>query len=182
MDLEKNMTDKMLDLFHQKKYNIPESEIHPLIETFEKMKKIILSVDQKTAVINAITNKFFIIYGFPGTGKSTIVECILFLFNKLNKEKNHNRNYKHEEDDDDDDEDEEHDEEGQQVVFSKVAKYPEPKNISILAPTGLAYINLSNKCSMSSFNKDITTDNKHIFWMSVLVHFFGQGLFENDQK
>lgn len=157
MGLEKKMTDKMLDIFHQKNYNIDSECIMEEIGLFETNKQITLSDDQRTAVIQAIANKLFIINGFPGTGKSTIVECILFVFKQLHKKYGNNQGHDDDDDDDEDDSDSVVEQLKNEPIYSKVAKYPDSKNISILAPTGLAYINLANKCSSNiglSFNRD----------------------------
>jgi len=162
LDVEKKMSDLMMDLFYNKKFRINESELLEIITEFEQSKspQLLLSELQKNAVINSILNKFYIINGLPGTGKSTIVECILFVFETLNK-KASNSTDDDEEDYEDDNEDNttiSSDSDEDPIVFIKKCKYPKPKNIGLLAPTGLAYIGLKNKCMKTNppFNMDIS--------------------------
>jgi broad-specificity NMP kinase len=49
-------------------------------------RKYSLDIEQKTAVKNALKNNLSIITGFPGTGKSSIVQCILYVLNTINKD------------------------------------------------------------------------------------------------
>jgi hypothetical protein len=196
LNVEKQMTDMMMEMFYDKKYNISQIKILELVGQFETIKKFTLSEEQKLAVVNSISNKFYIINGFPGTGKSTIVECILFVFKELDKAYGVKHRvqtnlqtlqaqgadldflrFLHTETDDqnimlntkdaceivdsDDDEDvdcnTDADNSSQNAtVYIKKCKYPESKNIAILAPTGLAYIGLQNKCMPETFNKVIS--------------------------
>ena len=197
LNVEKQMTDMMMELFYDKKYNIPQVKILELVSQFETIKRFTLSEEQKTAVVSSITNKFYIINGFPGTGKSTIVECILYVFKELDKafgvkhriatnlqtlqqqgadldflrflhtetsDQDIMLNIKdtHEIEGSDEDEDDvdcntDTDNASQNdSVYMKKCKYPESKNIAILAPTGLAYIGLQNKCMPETFNKVIS--------------------------
>ena len=141
VNLEKNMTDMIMDLFYDKEYNIEESVILLLIQQFEQLENIHMTEEQIKAIKNSIISKFNIILGFPGTGKSTIVKCILFIFSTLSQSKK-NDNDKDNDKDKDNDEDK--------------CKYPTSKNTSILGPTGLAYVGLSSKCGGNHFNKVIS--------------------------
>ena len=55
------------------------------IKVFEKINNIRLHQDQKQAVSTAINSGVSIITGGPGTGKTTIVKCIINIFNQLGK-------------------------------------------------------------------------------------------------
>lgn len=55
------------------------------IEIFEQRNKINLHCDQKDAIKVAINSGVCIITGGPGTGKTTIISCILEIFKMLNK-------------------------------------------------------------------------------------------------
>ena len=55
------------------------------IAEFETKKKIKLHLEQKNAIKLAITQGIAIITGGPGTGKTTIIKCIIDIFDKLNK-------------------------------------------------------------------------------------------------
>ncbi|MBQ7327814.1 MAG: ATP-dependent RecD-like DNA helicase [Clostridia bacterium] len=47
------------------------------VELFEQRNQISLHEEQKNAVVGAINNGVFVITGGPGTGKTTIIKCIL---------------------------------------------------------------------------------------------------------
>lgn len=55
------------------------------ISEYEKINGIILHERQKEAVTAAISNGATLITGGPGTGKTTIIKCIIEIFDKLNK-------------------------------------------------------------------------------------------------
>jgi len=119
-DYEKNLSSTLIDLYSDKQTDIDVDSIDDLILSFEEYKsntedfkkknpgkKYYLDSEQKTAVKNTLTNCLSLITGFPGTGKSSIIECILYILNIINPE----------------------------------------NNVSIMSPTGLAYVNIKNKCS-----------------------------------
>ena len=126
LNIEKNMGDNLIELFYDKNYEIDITIINKYITQFETNSihhRNPFDITQRKAIINSILNKFNIILGFPGTGKSTIIECLIYVFDKLNKI--------HDIDD----------------VTSK--------NISIMAPTGLAYVGLKNKIKSNDISKKI---------------------------
>jgi exodeoxyribonuclease V alpha subunit len=57
-----------------------------IIESFEKENKMELDSAQKNAVKAAVENGAVIITGGPGTGKTTIIKCILDIFKQLDYE------------------------------------------------------------------------------------------------
>ena len=61
------------------------ADIDQDILEFEQKKKIKLHDQQKQAIKTAITEGVVIITGGPGTGKTTIVKCIIDIFKKQNK-------------------------------------------------------------------------------------------------
>ena len=113
IDFEKKLGDKFIEYFSDSYISIGVSihQIEEYITEFENEldkngnRRFRLNPKQRKAVIKSIIRRLSIITGFPGSGKSTIVECILYILCKLNR-------------------------------F---------KNISICAPTGLAYKNLIDK-------------------------------------
>lgn len=59
--------------------------IRKLIQEFEQSTSLSLSDEQREAILTVFTNKVSIITGNPGTGKTTVCKCILYILNKLNK-------------------------------------------------------------------------------------------------
>lgn len=55
------------------------------IKTFEQKRDIVLHDEQKRAIKTAVQEGVAIITGGPGTGKTTIVKCIIDIFKKLKK-------------------------------------------------------------------------------------------------
>ena len=167
LNLEKEMTDQILELFYDKTYLINEEELDIEIHKYELLRgsHFELEPEQKLSIKNTFINKLSIITGFPGTGKSTIINCILYISHKLYKKYNSknitsntillNIDYDTiDYDTDTDDEFEETESNKQYVNFN---------NISILAPTGLAFINCSDHAE-NEFNQDISgTCHKNIY-------------------
>jgi len=52
------------------------------IKDFEKENNIKLADEQREAIIKAVSNGVCVITGGPGTGKTTIIKCIIKIFNK----------------------------------------------------------------------------------------------------
>lgn len=74
-------TLKLLDMYvDQTNYNIDKE-----IELYENMNNIKMHEKQKEAVSLAINNGVSIITGGPGTGKTTIIKCILQIFKSMRK-------------------------------------------------------------------------------------------------
>lgn len=159
--LEKKMSDSMMELFYEKIYAIQETLILDGISSFELLECIELTMEQKTAVIKSITNKFNIILGFPGTGKSTIVKCILYVLNIIYDRRGDIRGDIRGDRQDEIDCEKRVTSCLEEPLYSSVidcSKYPNYKNISLLGPTGLSYVGLAAKCapSINKFNKTIS--------------------------
>jgi len=150
INYEKRLTDMLLDLYYEEKYDVNIEDIKKEIVKFEDKQreglnnKYKLETAQINAVINSITNKINIITGFPGTGKSEIVKCILYVNNALfKKNKNNDKDDISEcevsdlslSNDDYDYEDYDNEDYENECFIN-------PKEISIIAPTGLAFLNI----------------------------------------
>jgi len=183
LEMEREMTDTVMDLFYDIKYEIPSEEIQVEINKFEEKRRFqlnnqsyTLEEEQKNSVFKSIQNKLSIITGYPGTGKTEIVRCITAashnLFHKNSSvskttssgddnasvdnasvdnpfseyEFDDNNNLR-EPDDCDKDNDENNEE---------LNKYVDPKTIALLAPTGLAFLNLQKSIESSNYNDKIS--------------------------
>ena len=62
-----------------------EFDVEEQIADFEKRNNITFHEEQKNAIIGAINNGVFVITGGPGTGKTTIIKCILEIFGSQRK-------------------------------------------------------------------------------------------------
>lgn len=76
---ELGITSKIINLYMQN-YQTINSDIDFDIENFEKINKIDFSSSQKEAIKGAFTNGIEIITGGPGTGKTTIIKCIIDIY------------------------------------------------------------------------------------------------------
>lgn len=83
--LERTIGTTLIDMFHDKGVSTQHSSemISKLIHQYEEEKCITFSEKQVFAIRNAIINQFQVITGYPGTGKSTIVDCILYIHKYL---------------------------------------------------------------------------------------------------
>lgn len=139
LELEKKATDLTMDLFYDIEYDVPIEEINELIESYEVKNNKIFEEDQKNGIIRSIKNKLSIITGFPGTGKTEIVKCILFILSKIAEKYFPELG-------------------GYEKISenSDKKKYWPLKNVSLMAPTGLAYINLHRSLEKNFYNEKIS--------------------------
>jgi exodeoxyribonuclease V alpha subunit len=128
LENEKKITDKTIDMFNDKPFDISIEEIEEEIMDYENKKKFSLEKEQGEAVIKAVANKCTIITGLPGTGKTTIIKCVLEVLNNL---------YKKYGDDLDN-------------------TYVNPQSIGLIAPTGLAFINMKSSQEKTQYNQEIS--------------------------
>jgi len=181
LNLERTMTDMTMDLFYDKEYDIPEEEIRDEINNFEKMRRLeknnpqyCLETEQKESVIKSVKNKLSIITGYPGTGKTEIVCCITHVLNKLHKKHNTTNsinslndttnqtndnpfnNYCYNVSEIMRENDEENDQENDEENDEESNKYVDPKTIGLLAPTGLAGLNLQKSINSKYYNDKIS--------------------------
>ena len=75
------ITKKVINLSIAK-YDELEIDIEEEIEKFENEKNINFASSQKAAICGAVANSIEVITGGPGTGKTTIINCIIEVFEK----------------------------------------------------------------------------------------------------
>ena len=80
---ELSVTKKILTLAFNK-YKDIDLDIYEEIENFQNRNNIKFASSQKEAIKGAVENSVEIITGGPGTGKTTIINCIIQLFEKSN--------------------------------------------------------------------------------------------------
>ncbi|MFL0197338.1 ATP-dependent RecD-like DNA helicase [Clostridium sp. WILCCON 0269] len=80
---ELSVTKKILTLAFNQCKNI-ELDVDKEIKEFEEVNNIEFAISQKEAIKGAVENSVEIITGGPGTGKTTIINCIIQLFEKSN--------------------------------------------------------------------------------------------------
>lgn len=78
-DMEVELGDLLLDLYYNK-INVFSKNIDSYLNSYQKSNDIKLTKQQVKAIENTIKNKFSIICGLPGTGKSTITKVIVDYF------------------------------------------------------------------------------------------------------
>ena len=84
-ELEANTAKGILAVIGaEKKTAISTDEIVRLLFSYESEKQIMLSIEQKSAVVTALTSPMCIITGGPGTGKTAVTDAICSLILKHN--------------------------------------------------------------------------------------------------
>lgn len=73
---------RYLKLLMGREEKIPETQILEKIQQFEREHQIQFSENQRRAVSEAVRRGLVVITGGPGTGKTTIINCILWLLGK----------------------------------------------------------------------------------------------------
>lgn len=81
--IENKMTEYMRNLFAQPKGNNVVESVAARIASYESKHGIHFTKKQRAAIRNAAENSFSIICGLPGTGKSTIADCICAFHEKV---------------------------------------------------------------------------------------------------
>jgi len=81
MDSAKNL----IELISYDEKDDEEIDFNMLISKYEQISHIKLDKTQKEAVISSITSKVSIITGGPGTGKTTIINAIIYILSSIGK-------------------------------------------------------------------------------------------------
>lgn len=85
-EYEKNSSRILVQKLNTVANETDKEKIKTLISKFQETQKITLADRQKEAIEKALENNVAIITGGPGRGKTTILEAIIEIFKKLNKE------------------------------------------------------------------------------------------------
>ena len=169
-NFEKKLTKKLIDMYLDQFTNINYSLIDLYISEFEKYETtpentFCLDSEQKNAIKNMLTHMFSVVTGFPGTGKTSIIKCVLFVINSINQQEliiSNTDDYDINSTDDSDCSSEYTDnsntilEDGHKILNSTTFFN---SDVSIMSPTGIAYINIKKKCSIDDkllFNPKIS--------------------------
>jgi exodeoxyribonuclease V alpha subunit len=81
-DCERKVSDKLIKL-SEKEIDFNAEDVEKYIDEYNGKQKFPLHPTQIEAVRNSIMNNCSIITGGPGTGKTTILRCILYVWRKL---------------------------------------------------------------------------------------------------
>ena len=84
---EVKVAEIISDLVTQPNHTIPDNKFRKAMSEYADQKGFSLSPDQQTAVKTALEQSICIITGGPGTGKSTILDAILFCWKKFRDDK-----------------------------------------------------------------------------------------------
>jgi len=82
---EKESAKMLFNLYKNNSVNYDETLIYNLITEYESVYGIKFHSSQSKAVYNSIIHGLSVITGGPGTGKTTIIKCILYILKKLGK-------------------------------------------------------------------------------------------------
>jgi len=135
-NLEKTMGDNLFDISDIKIKKIPIDKINKLINKFQDKKHLIFNTEQRNAILHGINENFSVIIGYPGTGKTTIVECIIWIYKKLELDEPYLVS-----------------EDGMSITDNEISDEESDfdKNyftsVAVMAPTGKAYVNIYRKLS-----------------------------------
>ena len=127
-ELEVSLTKDIKKLNNYNKEEvIDKKKIEELIQNYEEqIFKEPFDIKQKEAILNIFNNNFSILTGPPGSGKTDIVKCILYI----------KRNY--------------------QDNNSSCEEYEVPTNVCIMAPTGQAFNTITKEITEQDYDKEIS--------------------------
>ncbi len=88
--MERTVSDRLRKFLHESDpepslilSSASKSDINRLIAEFETNNSIALNEEQREAVLTSVTNRFSIITGGAGTGKTTVLKCLYHVLNAL---------------------------------------------------------------------------------------------------
>ncbi|MDR0846032.1 MAG: ATP-dependent RecD-like DNA helicase [Lactobacillales bacterium] len=70
-------------LNHKEKMKIKDEHVEKAIAAFEADNGIEYDESQKEAIIGALKNNFFLLSGGPGTGKTTVIKGLMYVFSEI---------------------------------------------------------------------------------------------------
>lgn len=82
---EKNITEKIKELSNFETEEIDTKKVEKLISLYEGISEIKYTTLQKKAIINALNSNIFILTGGPGTGKTTVIKGLVFVYAKYHQ-------------------------------------------------------------------------------------------------
>jgi exodeoxyribonuclease V alpha subunit len=82
---EKNIASKIKELTSEYDDSIDESKVENLIKLYEDTVSISFTTLQKKAILKALKSNMFILTGGPGTGKTTVIKGIVFVYCKYHQ-------------------------------------------------------------------------------------------------
>jgi exodeoxyribonuclease V alpha subunit len=82
---EKNICEKIKEITNYEQSVFEMKEIDEHINMFEKIHEITYTKMQRKAIHEAINTNFFILTGGPGTGKTTVIKGIVYVYAKCHK-------------------------------------------------------------------------------------------------
>ncbi len=82
---EEHITNKIKELSEQPRPTLDEKKIENYITLFEEISNIQYTKLQKKAIYNAMESNLFILTGGPGTGKTTVIKGIVFVYCKYHQ-------------------------------------------------------------------------------------------------
>ncbi len=82
---EENIIDKVKELTSDFNDNLDTSKINSYVDLFEQINDIEYTKLQRKAIHSALRSNLFILTGGPGTGKTTVIKGIVFVYCKYNQ-------------------------------------------------------------------------------------------------
>ncbi len=81
---ERNIIQKIVQMSKIEPKIIDKEKFSKILSEFEKIEGIIYTKKQKEAIVEALENNMFILTGGPGTGKTTVIKGLIYVYCVLN--------------------------------------------------------------------------------------------------